>query len=112
MPSTGCAGRRPLHSPPAAASQAVRHCKVEGLPGFRGVMENVTAYIYVVAEDWTTKQPTLYRARIVKETPKQIRTERTGAAFLCKAQFDPAEVKRTPREAWEAYLAAREQAVA
>ena len=55
------------------------------------------------------KSPELFSATIVSETHRQVRIERSslvgpaGFAFHRKTRFSPAEVARTPEQAWLDY---------
>jgi len=55
------------------------------------------------------KSPELFAAKIVSETRRQVQIERSsleghaGFAFHRKTRFSPAEVARTPEQAWRDY---------
>ena len=64
--------------------------------------------IYTVASI-NGKSPELFSAPIVSETRRRIQIARTvlvenaGCAFNFKTRFSPAEVARSPEQAWRAY---------
>lgn len=68
----------------------------------------MTQYIYAVYDGWQTP-PEIQEVEVLKVTPKQIVTGRSGLGFKCHTHHDPATVSWTPKEAWTKYITSLER---
>ena len=65
---------------------------------------------FIYAVDWKfdaeagEHYPVLLKTAILKESTRQITTERTGLAWRCRTQHFPGGVHRTPEAAWKAWI--------